>query len=394
MKKHLVPILIALLACVAGVVCFLAVSKKAFDPVGTWEFSAIIRDDKEFSAGDDIKYDIGLETFTLRADGTGSWVTEIINPGKTAYTMEFTYTKSGNGLTFVNLDHSSTIELVYDSRRDALSRESSYETGIYTRVDEAAASDPTPDQLSGVWKTDGVNFGEDQILFGSLILDKNGSATLDLSTGGGSALQKEYTFVLDKKYVCLSTDEGSVYGLYDSKIDTIYLPFKHTRSLPFTRTQDPIPVALASPAPAAQPLPGVWELAWMESTETDEYWEEKQKEGFSSGEPYIATFPEEYELFYSGEKSYTMILYESVDWGDLIIQNGGSTAFVTVGCDIDKQVIRQLWFELNLPYHLDGDQLILEGDGFRVGFKRFDFIPSVTPIQDSDDPNETISQSE
>lgn len=386
---------VAFLACVAIAVCFLTMwKKKSFDPVGTWALSTIIRSDEEVSAGYLVQYGVGLETFTLYGDGTGSWVTESINPGKSVHTMAFTYTRRGNVLTFVNLDQSSTFEVTYDPQEGTLSNEASYMTYIYSRVGETAAPDPTPDQLSGVWKTDGTNFGEDQILFGSLVLDRDGRAMLDLSTGGGSALQKEYTFFLDKQYLCLSTDEGSVYGLYDPEIDTIFLPFKDSRSLPFTRADDPIPTASVSPN--AQSLPGIWELAWMESTIPDEAWAEKRKEGPSARDPYIGTFQEEYERFCSGEKFYTMILYESGN-GDLIIQDVFSTSYVSVGCDEDRQTIGQRLFELELSYRFDGEQLILDGDGFRLGFKRFDFIAPSSAMarqHDSSDPAEAASESE
>lgn len=372
-------ILVAILACVAVAVCFLTMPKKnqpdAAEIVGTWELSAVVADDREVSPGYYIDEGTGSETITLRADGTGSWVSEYINPGISTYTIAFTYKVNGNELTFVNTeDPSSTIDFVYDSKKDTLSMIGTYKTYVYHRVErDAAASDPTPDQLSGVWKTDGDSFGENRFLYGSLVLDQNSSAKLDLSTGSGPALQKEYTFALNKHYVCLSTDEGSVYGLYDPKTDTIFLPFKHSRSLSFTRTDDPVSSVSASPASAAQPLLGIWELVWMESTRTYAAVEEKQEEGAGSGMPFIATFPEEYELFYSGQKEYTMLLYEN-GTGDLLIQSGYSTAYATVHFDTDEQTIDQAGLDLYLHYHFDGDQLILDGDGFRVGFKRFDFI--------------------
>ena len=372
-------ILVAILACVAVAVCFLTMPKKnqpdAAELVGTWELSAMVADDREVSPGYYIDEGTGSETFTLRADGTGSWVSEYINPGITTYTIAFTYTISGNELTFSSTEGpSSTLDLVYDSKKDMLSIKGPYITRVFHRVErDAAASDPTPDQLSGIWKTDGDSFGENRFLYGSLVLDQSGSAKLDLSTGSGPALQKEYTFALNKHYVCLSTDEGSVYGLYDPKTDTIFLPFKHSRSLSFTRTDDPVSSVFASPASAAQPLLGIWELVWMESTRTDAAVEEKQEEGAGSGMPFIATFPEEYELFYSGQKEYTMLLYEN-GTGDLLIQSGYSTAYATVHFDTDEQTIDQAGLDLYLHYHFDGDQLILDGDGFRVGFKRFDFI--------------------
>lgn len=374
-KPALWIILVLLLACLVVLACLLTMlKKKSFDPIGTWELSAIIQNDEELSTGYLVDSGVCFETFTLHADGTGSWTSEYINPGKSVCTIAFTYTLSGNALTFINSDHSSTVEVVYDPQKDALRNKASYTTYIYHRVNhEAAVSYPTIDQLSGVWKSDGTSFGEDQILFGSLVIDENGSAEFDLSTGGGSMLQKEYAFVLDGNYICLSTDEGSVYGLYDPKIDAIFLPFKHSRSLLFTRTNDPIYEVSTSPASAAQTLPGIWELAWMESTRADEYWEEKQAEDSSSREPYIASFPEEYELFNSGKKRYTMILYEK-GFGQLLIQIGGSTTYATFGFDENEQVISQSTLGLKLHFHFDGAQLILEGDGFRVGFKRFDFI--------------------
>ena len=372
-------ILVAILACIAVAVCFLTMPKKnqpdSAELVGTWELSAMVADDREVSPGYYIDEGTGSETFTLRADGTGSWASEYINPGITTYTIAFTYTISGNELTFSSTeDPSSTLDLVYDSKKDMLSIKGPYITRVFHRVErDAAVSDPTPDQLSGVWKTDGDSFGDNRFLYGSLVLDPNGSARLDLSTGSGPALQKDYTFALNKHYVCLSTDEGSVYGLYDPKTDTIFLPFKHSRSLSFTRTDDPVSSVSASPASAAQPLLGIWELAWMESTRTDAAVEEKQEEGAGSGMPFITTFPEEYELFYSGQKEYTMLLYEN-GTGDLLIQSGYSTAYATVHFDTDEQTIDQAGLDLYLHYHFDGDQLILDGDGFRVGFKRFDFI--------------------
>ncbi len=389
-------ILVAFLAGVAAAAWFLTTLKKPFDPTGTWELTSIVRDDEELSAGYLVREGVGFETFTLNGDGTGSWVSEYINPGKSAYDMAFTYTLDGNVLTFANSDHSSTFEAVYDAKKDTLSDNVSYTTYVYTRVDrEAAVSYPTPDQLSGVWESDGTSFGEDQILFGSLVIDESGRAVFDLSTGGGSALQKEYTFALDKYYICLSTDEGSVYGLYDPKIDTIFIPFKGARSLRFTRADSLNAAVPAAAALAAQSLPGIWELAWMESTKTDEAREEEQEEGPGSGEPFVATFSEEYELFYSCEKSYTMILYENGS-GDLLIQSGSSIAYVTVGCDTDRQMIRQRAMELYLHYHFDGDQLILDGDGFRVGFKRFDFIPPSIASEryDPDVPVEETAGSE
>ena len=372
-------ILVAILACIAVAVCFLTMPKKnqpdAAELVGTWELSAVVADDREVSPGYYIDEGTGSETFTLRADGTGFWVWEYINPGISTYTIALTYKVNGNELTFVNTENpSSTLKLVYNSKKETLSMIGTYKTYVFHRVErDAAASDPTPDQLSGIWKTDGDSFGENRFLYGSLVLDRNGSAKLDLSTGSGPALQKEYTFALNKHYVCLSTDEGSVYGLYDPKTDTIFLPFKHSRSLSFTRTDDPVSSVSASPASAAQPLLGIWELVWMESTRTDAAVEEKQEEDAGSGMPFIATFPEEYELFYSGQKEYTMLLYEN-GTGDLLIQSGYSTAYATVHFDTDEQTIDQAGLDLYLHYHFDGDQLILDGDGFRVGFKRFDFI--------------------
>ncbi|MBQ6255898.1 MAG: hypothetical protein IJJ60_04845, partial [Clostridia bacterium] len=128
---------VAFLACVAIAVCFLAMwKKKSFDPVGTWALSTIIRSDEEVSAGYIVQYGVGLETFTLYGDGTGSWVTESINPGKSVHTMAFTYTRRGNVLTFVNLDQSSTFEVTYDPQEGTLSNEASYMTYIYSRVGE------------------------------------------------------------------------------------------------------------------------------------------------------------------------------------------------------------------------------------------------------------------
>ncbi len=247
--------------------------------LGEWELAKFNQGWLEY--GPEGLAEIGLKSATLilNEGGTGSCVYEAID-GSTEVDP-FTYTADENELklafsydnTYITLN--SNKDFVYDPQKDTLTFIGGSSYWVYVRKGSSALSlEPTltVDRIVGVWRTEGISFGEGMpsMLAGTLAFYEDGAAKLQLSGNYGSDMNADYNYTLDSNTIRFAPGgEIGTFVVYDPNTDTLSFPIMNIGVLTFTRTDEPLP-AQNVPAPVSETLDEatlctIWQLVEIEA---------------------------------------------------------------------------------------------------------------------------------
>ncbi|MBR0507273.1 MAG: hypothetical protein IJJ86_01535 [Clostridia bacterium] len=269
-------ILVAILCCIAVAVCFLTVpKKKANTYVGTWELEKIVEGKQEYGA--DFLGMMGLsDTIVLRADGTGSRITESDGVSEIA----LTYTAEENLLTITfaydgPFQYENMYYAAFDRQEDTLTLYGIYDDpdefkAVYTRAGSehpVPPADLTVEKLIGVWNTD-PNDQMSELLSGTLVFSEDGSARLIL-TSNFSSNQMDYNYSLDGNTVRFAPGgEPGTYVIYDPNADTLSFPIANVGILTFTRSEVAVPAVESTVTSWLDYYSASDQMPWGEAKET------------------------------------------------------------------------------------------------------------------------------